>query len=220
MLLSTLKRLLILPLAFTGAFAQDNPPAAKPQSENGSIILDLNGGWSFGFPAVRASIFTSAGSAISPEKKFLPAYGFDANVRVWKFLVPFFDLSAIDTGKATASVGAYQATAQANTYALNGGIRFEGSHGRFRPYARFGGGTLRQSLSGNISVGASSVALSGSGSAGEFMYGAGVRGFLGKHWGTDIGFDGYHVDRPLNGAGQNYSRLHFGWFLQSKSSVE
>jgi hypothetical protein len=220
MFLLTLKRLLVLPLALVAGFAQDNPADTKPKSENGSIILDLNGGWSFGFPAVRASVSTSAGSAISPEKTALPAYGFDANVRVWKFFVPFFELSAIDTGKATASVGAYQATAQANTYALNGGIRFESDHGRIRPYARFGGGTLRQTLSGTFSAGSSSTGLSGSGSAGEFMYGGGVRSFLGKHWGVDIGFDGYHVSQPLNGAGQNYSRLHFGWFLQSKSSVE
>ena len=220
MSLSKLKWMFLLPLALTGAFAQDNQAQTQPKSESGSIILDLNSGWSFGFPAVRASVSSPLGSAISPQKTYLLAYGFAANVRVWKFLVPFFELSAIDTGKATASVGPYQATGQADTYALNGGIRFEGSHGRLRPYARFGGGILHQTLSGTFSVGSSSTAASGSASVGEFMYGVGVRRFLGKHWGADIGFDGFHVTQPLNGPGQNYTRLHFGWFLQSRSSVE
>jgi hypothetical protein len=136
MLQTGFKRLLVLPLALVACYAQEGQ-TDKPKSETGSMFFDVNGGWLFGFPAVQAYVATPAGTAVSPQKKSLPAYGFDANVRIWRFFVPFFELSAIDTGKATASVGTVQSTAQANTYSLNGGIRFEPAHGRLRPYVRF-----------------------------------------------------------------------------------
>ena len=56
-----------------------------------------------------------------------------------------------------------------------------------------------------------------------FMYGGGVQLFVGRKWGSDIGFDGFHVTQPLNaltGWGQNYSRIRIGLFYQTKSAIQ
>src|SRR5690242_3261331 len=75
--------------------AETGPASA---SENGAVMLYTNGGWSFGLPAVRAAVSVAgAGTAISPEKKTLPALGIGVGVRAWRFLAPFAELVVIDT---------------------------------------------------------------------------------------------------------------------------
>jgi hypothetical protein len=220
MFLSSLKRLVLLPclvpLAVTSA--QTIPQTEKQPTENGSIALGIDGGWSFGFPAVRAAVQVGDVTAISPEKKVLPAYGAFVGVRVNRFLMPFFRLNAIDTGKATAQVGSTQSQVQANTYGLNGGIRFVATSSTARPYAQFGGGILRQDASGTFSMAGTTIPVSGNGSVGTFNYGGGLQYLIGRKWGVDVGFDGFRVSHPLNGAGQNFGQLRFGWFYQTKST--
>jgi hypothetical protein len=214
--------LLLLVVAQVSVFAQSSGPATteRPSNENGAATFYTTGGWSFGFPAVRAFVsIPGVGTAISPEKKTLPMLGAGVGVTAWKFLVPFAEFSAIDTGKATAQVGSVQATGQANTFMFHGGLRLIGGHSRLRPYAQFGGGMLHQGLSGAFSVSGNSAPVSGSASVGSVMYGGGLQFFAGRKWGSVIGYDGYHVDRPLNGAGQNYGGFHLGIFYQTKSAV-
>lgn len=195
--------------------------AELPTNENGAVNLYVNSGWSFGLPAVRAAATASGvGSAISPEKKSLPAFGIGATVRVWKFVAPFVDLTVIDTGKAFAQVGSLRSEVQADTYDFHGGVRLIGAKGRIRPYAQFGGGVLNQSVKGNFINAGQSTPVSASGSATSLTYGGGVQFFLGRKWGSSFGFDGFHVTKPLIGAGQNYSKVHFGVFYQTKSSIE
>lgn len=200
-----------------GAFGQDQPQNA----ESGSVNLYTTSGWSFGFPSVRAAVAVPGRvSIISPEKTTLPTYGVGVGVRAWKFLVPFVDFTAIDTGKATAQIGSFSSTAQANTFTFDGGLRLIGARSRVRPYAEFGGGAVHQDLKGNFIVGGVSTPLSGSATVGSFLYGGGLQFFWGRKWGSDIGFDGYRVSQPLNGAGQNFNRVSFGLFYQTKSSVQ
>lgn len=209
--------LLIMSLAVCGVFGQ----TTKPTNENGALNLNFNGGWSFGFPAVRASVSVpGVGSAISPERKALPIINTGVGLRAWKCLVPFVDFTAIDTGKAWAQVGTIRSEVQADTYAVNGGLRVIGSKGRMRPYVQFGGGTLRQNLRGNFIVAGRSTPVSSNGSAGLVTYGAGLQVFVGRKWGSMMGFDGFHVTQPVYGAGQNFSRAHFGFFYQSKVAAE
>jgi len=77
--------LVVLLLIASNAFG----PQTSNLNENGAVNPYMNGGWSFGFPAVRAAVAVPGqGSAISPEKNTLPAVGAGATVRAWKFLVP------------------------------------------------------------------------------------------------------------------------------------
>lgn len=208
---------LVLLLIASNSFGQQT----SNLNENGALNLYMNGGWSFGFPAVRAAVAVPGqGSAISPEKKTLPAVGVGATVRAWKFLVPYADFTVIDTGKAYAQVGSLRSEVQADTYNFHGGIRLIGTKSKFRPYVQFGGGVLNQSLKGNFIEAGRSSPVSASGSASSFNYGGGFQLFVGRKWGSTFGFDGFHVNKPLIGAGQNYSKLHFGIFYQTKSSVE
>jgi hypothetical protein len=199
------------------AFAQNE----LPKSENGAVILYSTAGWTFGLPAVRASVsIPGVGSAISPLKKTLIAPGFGVGIKAWKFFVPFAEFAIVDTGKAYAQVGPVRSDAQADTFTFNGGLRLIGGTSRIRPYAQFGGGLVHENLKGTFTVAGQSTPANAAGSIGTAIYGGGLQIFAGRKWGTDIGFDGFHLNRPLNGAGQNYSRFHIGVFYQTKSSVE
>lgn len=136
-----------------------------------------------------------------------------------KFLVPFADFTVIDTGKAYAQVGPFRSDAQSNVFAVHGGMRFIGGTSRVRPYAQFGGGVLHENLKATFTVAGLASQRSGSASVGSFLYGGGVQLFASRHFGADVGFDGFRVSQPINGAGQNYSRVHFGVFYQTKSSI-
>ena len=219
-----LQSLLVLVATALSGLAQSNQPEESTKestSETGAVSFYTSGGWSFGVPAVRAAVsIPKVGSAISPEKKTLPAVGVGMTVTAWKFLVPFVDFSAIDTGKATAQVGSFTSQAQANTYTFNGGLRFVGGHSRLRPYAQVGGGILHQDLKATFYQGTTPTSASGSASLGTLTYGGGLQYFIGRKWGSTMGFDGFHVNKPLNGAGQNYSMVHFGLFYQTKSAIQ
>jgi hypothetical protein len=200
--------------------AQDQPAANNRTSENGAVNFYADSGWSFGLPAVRAAVSVPGlGSAISPDKKTLVAPDFGLTVTAWRFIVPFADVTIFDTGKASATVGSFTSQAQADTLAFNSGVRLVAGKSRVRAYAEFGGGVLHQNLSGSFSAAGASTSGSASASLGDFMYGGGVQLFAGRKWGTDIGFDGFHVGQPLNGAGQNFARLRLGIFFQTKSAV-
>ena len=213
--------LMLILLAGHQVFGQTTSQAPKPLNEFGALNLNMDGGWSFGFPAVRAAVAVpGVGSAFSPEKKSLPMVNLGVGLRAWKFLMPFADFMVIDTGKAWAEVGSARSEVQADTYTFNGGLRLIGSKGRVRPYVQFGGGTLRQNLKGNFIVSGRSTPVAMNSSFGTVTYGGGLQLFVGRKWGTTMGFDGFHVTQPIYGAGQNFSRLRFGWFYQSKSAVE
>ena len=209
--------LLLLPAM---AFSAEKENSAS-SSETGAFTLYSTAGWSFGLPAVQAVVSVpGVGSVASPEKKTLPMYGFGAGVRAWKFLVPFAELSAIDTGKAYAQIGTLRSEAQADTFSFIGGFKLmPGGHSRLRPYAEIGGGLLHQKVSGTFYEDGSAIPVNGSASASLIKYGAGVQIYWSKKWGSVIGFDGYHVGTPMNGAGQNYSSVKLGVFFQTKSSV-
>lgn len=91
------------------------------KSETGAVSFASSGGWSFGFPSVQAVAVDGNSAAISPVGETLPTYNFEVGVRAWKFLVPFFDFSVIDTGKATAQSGSASSSGQADTLGVNGG---------------------------------------------------------------------------------------------------
>jgi hypothetical protein len=200
------------------AFAQNELPK---KNENGAVSLYSAAGWTFGLPAIRAAVtIPGVGSAISPLKKTLISPGFGVGVRAWKFLVPFADFSTVDTGKAYAQVGPVRSDAQADTFTFNGGLRLIGSTSRIRPYAQFGGGLIHQDLKGTFTFAGQNTPANAAGSIGSAMYGGGLQVFAGRKWGTDIGFDGFHFNRPMSGGGQNYSRVHIAVFYQTKSAVE
>jgi hypothetical protein len=217
MVRSKFECLLLLGLASANGIAKNQPNV----NENGAVSFYATGGWTFGLPAVQASVSVPGiGSATSPEKKTLGAPGFGIGIRAWKFLEPFADFTVIDTGKAYAQVGSFRSDAQADTFTFHGGLRLVGGNSKLRPYALFGGGVLHQNLKGTFSVDGQGTPETATGSAGSLMYGAGIRLFAGHKWGSDIGFEGFHVTKPLNGAGQNYSRVHVGIFYQTKSVGE
>lgn len=190
-------------------------------SETGAFTFYSGAGWSFGFPSVQAIVSVPGGpTAVSPLKKTLPNYHVGADIRAWKFLVPFVDFSVIDTGKATAQVGSYESQGSANTFLSNSGVRFMGRASRLRPYAEVGGGLLHQGLKASFIANGQSYPASASGSTSDIMYGGGVRMFWAKRWGSDISFDGYHATQTLSGAGQNFSAVRFSLFFQTKSSVQ
>jgi hypothetical protein len=188
-------------------------------SETGAVLVYADSGWSFGLPSVQAFVTVGDVSATSPLKKTLIAPSFGVGVRAWKFLMPFADFTAYDTGKATASVGSVSSQVQADTLTINGGLRLIGGKGKLRGYGEFGGGILYQNVKGTFSVGGQDTPVKGTGSTGDVMYGGGVQVFVGKRWGSDIGFDGFHVTQKLNGAGQNFSRIRFGVFFQTKPAA-
>lgn len=190
----------------------------KPTSEKGSILLGIDGGWSFGLPAVQASAQAGNVYVASPEKKTLPAYSALMGVRAWRFLIPFVELAAFDTGKATAQVGTVQSQVQANTFAINGGVRAMGSSARLRPYLQVGGGLLRQNASGTFVANGFSYPVSNSDSAATGLYGGGVQYYIGRRWGTDVGFDGFWSAKAFNTGGRNFAQVRIGWFFQTKSS--
>ena len=213
-----IKRLLFT-TAFAGITWGADSSAQATQETSGAVQFSSSGGLSLGFPAVRAAVAVPGlGSAVSPEKKTLPAVGVGVSVRAWRYLVPFADFSVIDTGKAFAQVGSLRSEVQADTYALHGGVRLIGVGSRIRPYAQFGGGVLRQDLKGTFYQAGRATPASGSGAAGSVLFGGGVQMFLGPRWGSSFGVDGFRVARPLNGGGQVYSRVHFGLFYQTKSA--
>ena len=216
-------------LLATWAFPQDPTSAtpstttvpAAPVNENGAINFSFNSGFSFGVPAVRASVSApGVGSATSPAKKVLPVFGFGATIRARKYFVPYIDFSGVDTGKAFAQVGSFRSEAQADTYTFSGGLRLIGSKSRFRPYVQFGGGVLNQNLKGNFIVSGKNTPISASASFGTFNYGFGAQRIIGKKWGTACGFDGYHTSQPISTGAQNFTKLHCGMFYQTKTDVE
>ena len=191
-----------------------------PQSENGAFNFSLSSGWSFGLPANRAAISVPGGpSAISPEKKTLIAPSFGVGFTAWRFIVPFFDLTAYDAGKATASVGSFKSEVEGEILTINGGVRLIPGKSRVRPYVEAGGGLLHQKAT--VTFTTSSISASHlNGSIGNVMYGGGLQFFAGRRWGADVGFDGFHLmDATAQGA-QNFSRIRFGIFFQTKSSVQ
>jgi hypothetical protein len=208
-------------LASVAAVAQNQPAQDQPApNENGAVVFYADSGWSFSLPAVRAAVsIPGVGSAISPEKKTLIAPSFGAGVTAWKFVVPFVDFTVYDTGKATAAVGSLSSQVQADTLSFNAGARLVGGHSKIRAYAEFGGGVLYQNLKGTFYTGGQASPASGSGSTGSVIYGGGMQLFAGRKWGIDFGFDGFHVGRPLNGAGENFSRVRMGVFYQTKSAI-
>jgi hypothetical protein len=214
--------LFALPLLASVAAVAQNQPAPNPPAvnENGAIVFYADSGWSFGLPAVRAAVsIPGVGSAISPEKKTLIAPSFGVGVTAWKFVVPFVDFTVYDTGKATATVGSLSSQVQADTLTFNAGARLVGGKSKVRGYAEFGGGVLYQNLKGTFYTGGQASPASGSASVGSVMYGAGMQLFAGRKWGADLGFDGFHVGRPVGGAGQNFSRFRVGVFYQTKSAI-
>ena len=200
-------------LAPFGVMAASGSPSS---GENGAVTFYTGSGWSFGFPSVQAV----AGPVTSPLKKTLPAYNAGVAVRAWRYLVPFADFSAIDTGKAFAQYGSNSTTVQADTFSLNGGLRIIGHSSRLRPFAEVGGGFLRQNATASFSSGGQTSPVAFSGSTYTVMYGGGVQVFIGKKWGTQIAYDEFRTGVPLNGAGQNYGTMRIGFFYQTKSSVE
>ena len=205
-------------LLSTGAFAQTENKSST--SENGAVQFYADSGWSFGLPAVRAAVSVpGVASVISPEKKTLLAPSVGVGVTAWRFVVPFFDFAMYDTGKATATVGNFTSQAQADTMTYIGGVRLVAGKSRARAYAEFGGGGLHQTLKGNFIVSGVSSPVTTAATFGTVMYGGGVQLFAGRKWGTDIGFDGYHLTRPLNGPGQNFARVRIGVFYQTKSAI-
>jgi hypothetical protein len=197
------------------AFAQNPTPATPTASEKGAIMVYADGGWSFGLPAVRAV----SGSIISPERKTLAAPSFGIGVTAWKFVVPFFDATIYDTGKATATSGVGTSQAQADTATFIGGVRLVAGKSRVRGYGEFGGGVLYQNLKSTFLISGQTLNQTASASVGSFMYGAGLQVFAGRRWGSDIGFDGFHVTQPLTGGSQNFSRIRIGVFFQTKSAI-
>lgn len=219
--------LLVRPLvAQTGAPTSPGAPTSTstppaPGSERGAINFNFNSGWSFGFPAVRAFVSVPrVGTAISPEKSTLPAAGAGLSVRAWKFVVPFVDFMILDTGKATAQVGSLKSEIQANTYSYHGGVRLVGSKSRLRPYIQFAGGAVRQDAKGTFVENGRTSPFTGTGTRGSLLFGGGFQTFLGRKWGSEIGFDGFRLTVPLVGGKQSYSRIHLGFFYQTKPSRE
>jgi hypothetical protein len=205
-----------LVIASVGSFGQSQ----GEKSESGALTLYTNAGWTFGYPAVRAFVSVPGlGSAISPEKKTLPAPSFGIAVKAWKFLAPFADFTLIDTGKAYAQVGPVRADGQASTFTFHGGLRLVGGTSRLRPYAQFGGGMVHERAKLTFTTGPLSTSDAASNSMGSILYGGGIQLFAGGKWGSDIGFDGFRLPKPLNGASQNYSRFRVGIFYQTKSVV-
>jgi len=197
------------------AQSQPSQPAAN---ENGAIQVYGGAGWSFGLPAVQAFVSVQGlGSVSSPNKKTLAAPSFGVTVRAWRFVVPFADFTAYDTGKATASIGSASSTSEATTFSFHGGARFVAGKSRFRGYGEFRAGMLHQSLTATFNLGGQGSSASASDSTRSLMYGGGMQIFAGRRWRSDIGFDAFHTG--VSGPGQNYSRIRIGVFFQTKSTV-
>ncbi len=200
---------------------QDSAGASIHPSEAGAAGFYFSAGTSFGYPADQAFVVTSQGSIVSPKKTALPNVGLGATVRAWRFVVPFVDFNVIDAGKATAQIGSLQAQIQdKNTFLANGGARLIGSKSRIRPYVQFGGGMLYTSATSTFTIGNQVTTTTQSNSAASAMYGGGLQLFYGRRWGSEIGFDAFHINKQLSTGGQNFSRLYVTLFLQTKSAIQ
>ena len=204
---------ILLPVVAMGADA--------PKNENGAVQFYLDYGASFGLPANRAVVLVGSTSAISPQKNTLYAPGFGVAVTAWKCLVPFVDVTAYDTGTATATVGTVTAKlTDKNTVTTNLGLRVVRGKSKLRGYAEFGGGWLYQNVQADLTIKGVTSSQTISGSAGEFMYGAGAQYFISPRLGVDVGFDGFRLAQQLTTGGQNFSRARFGVFFQTKSTAQ
>ena len=194
---------------------------AQTQSENGAVTVSIDGGTSFGLPAVQTGVSVGSQSVLSPDKRTLGSLGFTASVRAWKFLVPYFDFDWVDTGKATAQIGTVTSMAQANTFLLTGGVRVIPAHGRLRPYVQFGGGTLHQSVTSTLNGTGTQMNFNGSGSIGAISYGGGIQYLAHRHWGGFVEFDAFHFTKPfLSTGGQNSSTIRAGLLFQTRTRLE
>lgn len=194
--------------------------AQETTSETGAVNVWISSGWSFGLPANRAVVSVpGVGTAISPEKKTLVAPSFGASVTAWKYLVPFFELGAYDAGKATASVGNFRSQIEGEILTINGGLRVVAGQSKFRPYVQFGGGSVYQKPKITFTSPSGTTTVSQGGSIGNIMYGAGFQSFIGRRWGVDVGFDGFHLTQELAQGGSTFSRVRFGLFFQTKSKL-
>ena len=100
---------------------------------------------------------------------------------------------------------------QANTVSVIGGLKLMGNKIPDPSIRRIWWGCGLSEPERDLQCRRQSCPAKASGSIGSFMFGGEVRVCLrGRRWGSDIGFDGFRVGRPMNGAGQAFARVKIG----------
>ena len=185
-------------------------------AENGAVQFYINYGASFGTPGARAAV----GNTISPERNRLSAPGAGVSVR-WRYLVPFFELTAMDVGSAWAQVGSVRSEVNgAEAATFHGGVRVESSSSSIRPFAKFSIGTMRETLNEKFIVSGISNSRDITASTGSLYAGGGVDFFFTPRAGMMVGFDVGHVGQQMQNGKQNYGRVYIGYLFQTKSSLQ
>jgi hypothetical protein len=184
--------------------------------------VEFTGGSTLRLPGSRAFVSLSDGrttrTADSGEHTSLPLVGFAVS-RWGRTLGSFMDLSYVDGGTASASIGSYTSEVSSHVVDFHGGIQAQFPGGRVRPYVIAGGGFARSS---------NSVAFSGAGGnsnsnqadwLSSLIYGGGVRLGLTDTVGVKAGIEGVTVTpvkSSSTAAKTSYGRFVVGMFYSGK----
>lgn len=192
------------------AFAQGRStvlPAesAAKASDTGAVQLHFGGGWSFGLPGAMACI----GSQCSPARDTLLAPSMQVAVKARRGVLLFADVTAFDTGVATATYRSQSVEVTGSDTGLSGGVRFMTSGGDgsdLRAYAEVSAGVLHETLTSKFN----GQPVSGTFDAKLLMFGVGFERLVTPRGGVSLGVDVGHV------AGHTFTRIRSAWVFQTR----
>lgn len=177
-----------------------------------SVEVEFAGGGALNLPGSRAIVEVFNGrttqTADSGERTTLPSIGFGVT-RWGGGLGVFADVSYIDGGTATASIGPFSSEVTSHVFDFHGGTQWQFPSGRLRPYVGAGGGFARISTSGTLDLG-SPERFDSSEWLSSLVYGGGVRFDVSESLGFRTGIEGVTVTPVTSDSvrpGRTYARF-------------
>ena len=199
---------LLLPAS--SAFSQGRSAALQGEpgsagNDAGAVQFHFGGGWSFGLPGAMACI----GSQCSPERTTLVAPSMQVAVKARRGVLLFADLTAFDTGVASATYRSQSVEVSGSDTGFSGGVRLMtagGDGSDLRGYVEVSGGVLHETLTSKFN----GRPVSASVDAKMLMFGAGFERLVTPRGGVSLGVDIGHV------AGHTFTRFRSAWVFQTK----
>lgn len=192
------------------AFSQERSTAVETDSgatgsDAGALQFHFGGGWSFGLPGAMACI----ASQCSPERTTLLAPSMQVALKAGRGVVVFADVTAFDSGVASATYRNQSVEVSGSDTGLSGGVRIMtagGDGSDLRGYVEASGGVLHETLTSKFN----GQPMSGSFDAKMFMFGAGFERLVTPRGGVSFGVDIGHV------GGRTFTRIRSAWVFQTK----
>jgi hypothetical protein len=178
--------------------------------------FEFFGGATSGLAGARAFVSTGRQTVDSGERMVLPTVGVALNAWWGKSRIfgSLFDVSFVDAGQASASIGSNASDVKG--YAVDGHIGVQVQvPGRVRPYAYLAGGFVRTSLTSQLTLFGRTSSVDLSDTSSSLIYGGGVRLMGGDSWGVRFGVDGVNISKSKQEGGSlaNYARVLCGSFV-------